>query len=244
MNIQSSKIFLQGSKSVLHSLKKKYHLTHMVLTLNFYFLVASPIMILDDDDDDEILLIPTFSPYAKNETSKTHYPAEENEFNGDECPTANLALLNILLSNPEELEYKYKPSGIRRNFFCTLNSEKIPVSSALVDDNGAYSAAGGKARYLFYVTFKGDGLVDTTKTVRYDENGSLYYNTRVTGKRGKTEYVKTYVDDGSVYELTRIYRKNKANPELVHMIVTVRKKNKKDSEKTHPQCKPRVKQTL
>ena len=43
--------------------------------------------------------------------------------------------------------------------------------------------------------------------------------------------MKTYVDDGSVYELTRIYRKNKANPELVHMIVTVRKKNKKDSEK-------------
>ena len=154
----------------------------MVLTLNFYFLVASPIMILDNDDDDEILLIPTFSPNTKNETSKTHYPAEETEFNGDECPTDNLALLNILLSNPEELEYKYKPSGIRRNFFCTLNSEKIPVSSALADDNGAYSAAGGKARYLFYVTFKGDGLVDTTKTVRYDENGSLHYNTRVTGK--------------------------------------------------------------
>ena len=43
--------------------------------------------------------------------------------------------------------------------------------------------------------------------------------------------MKTYVDDGSVCELTRIYRKNKANPEFVHMIVTVRKKNKKDSEK-------------
>ena len=83
----------------------------MVLTLNFYFLVASPIMILDDDDDDEFQLIPTFSPYTKNETSKTHYPAEETEFNGDECPIDNLALLNIL-SNPEELEYKYKPSGI------------------------------------------------------------------------------------------------------------------------------------
>ena len=105
------------------------------------------------------------------------------------------------------------------------------MSSALADDNGAYSAAGGKARYLFHVTFKGDGLVDTTKTVQYNENGSLYYNTRVTGKQGKTSYVKTYVDDGSVYELTRIYRKNKANPELVHMIVTVRKKKNKDSEK-------------
>ena len=84
MNIQSSKVFLQGSKSVLHALKQKYHLTHMVLTLNFYFLVASPIMIPDDDDDDEFLLIPTFSPNTKNETSKTHYPAEETEFNGDE----------------------------------------------------------------------------------------------------------------------------------------------------------------
>ena len=52
----------------------------------------------------------------KNETSKTHYPAEETGFNGDECPTDNLALLNILLSNPEELEYKYSSSGIQRNF--------------------------------------------------------------------------------------------------------------------------------
>ena len=53
MNIQSSKIFLQGNKSVLHSLEQKYYLTHLVLTLNFYFLVASPIMIPDDDDDDD-----------------------------------------------------------------------------------------------------------------------------------------------------------------------------------------------
>ena len=105
------------------------------------------------NDDNEFLLIPTFPPNMKNEAIKTHYPTEETEFNGYECSTDNLTLLNILLSNPEELEYKYKPSGIRRNFFCTLNSKKIPVSSALADDNGEYSAAGGKAKYLFFFNF-------------------------------------------------------------------------------------------
>ena len=51
----------------------------------------------------------------------------------------NLTLLNIMLCKPVEFEHKDKPSAIRKEFFCTLNSEKVSVTSCLSDDNGAYN---------------------------------------------------------------------------------------------------------
>ena len=47
---------------------------------------------------------------------------------------------------------KQKPVGIRKNFFCTLDRENIPVSSAKAEDNGAYVRQ-GNFKSLTHVTF-------------------------------------------------------------------------------------------
>ena len=39
-------------------------------------------------------------------------------------------LLNLLLNNPEEMELKQRPCGIRDNFSCTFNSAIVPMTLA------------------------------------------------------------------------------------------------------------------
>ena len=41
--------------------------------------------------------------------------------------TDSATLLDVILCNPEDFEMKQKPVGIRKNFFCTLDRENIPV---------------------------------------------------------------------------------------------------------------------
>ena len=143
-------------------------------------------------------------------------------------PTDNMALLNALLTSPEDTELKSKPTAIRKNFFCTLNSTKIPIVSAMADDNGAY-IAGGQSKKLYFITFEPDHSIKETKSVTQHKDGSLYYCQRVQGE-SRTTYNKMLVPDSFVYELQRTYRRNKANPALQHMIATVRRKDKKTPE--------------
>ena len=65
-----------------------------------------------------------------------------------EEPQDHETILNILLQNPEELNLKEKPSGIRENKMFTLDMREIPISSAEADDNGAYISK-GSAKRLF-----------------------------------------------------------------------------------------------
>eukprot|EP00112_Aurelia_sp_Birch-Aquarium-sp1_P016153 Seg3637.1 transcript_id=Seg3637.1/GoldUCD/mRNA.D3Y31 product="hypothetical protein" protein_id=Seg3637.1/GoldUCD/D3Y31 len=157
------------------------------------------------------------------------YDSDNSPTEISDGPTDNMALLNVMLVNPEYTEHLEKPTAIRKNFFCTLNSEKIPIDSALADDNGAYLSA-GKTKKLFYVNFSSAGNIEQTKLAKQSEDGSFYYNHRTSG-HSKPCYEKQYVPEAHVYELCRTYRKNKANPALTHMIVTARRKDKKDIEK-------------
>ena len=170
----------------------------------------------------------TIEKPTKNSTvTRKPLPCTLGENFAFDSPTDHSTLLNILLCNPEDIEQKMKPSAVRKNFFCVLNQERIPISSALSDDNGAYVST-GKSKSLYYVCFE-EGSIDYAKLVR-EENGCLFYNERISGK-GKTEYIRNHVEDKDVYELTRSYRRNKANYQLTHIIITVRQKDKKDAEK-------------
>ncbi len=121
---------------------------------------------IKDDDDDEINSIDSLSISSiENHFSDGNnidritstmisydivpVPAPLEHTNG---PTENMALLNVILVNPQDTEQFQKPTAVRRNFFCTLNSEIVPIRSALADDNGAYMAA-GRAKKLYLAKF-------------------------------------------------------------------------------------------
>ncbi len=170
--------------------------------------------------------------FEKNASFTSSSKIENNENHGiihnQCCPTDNTALLNILLACPQDIELKEKPSAIRKTFFCTLDSKRITIASAMADDNGAY-IAGGRSRKLYCVTFEANGWIKKTRTVSRDKDGTLFYCLRAEGRKG-TVYDRVVVPNHDVYELTRTYRKNKANPALQHMIVTARRKDKKEPE--------------
>ena len=103
--------------------------------------------------------------------------------------TDSATLLNVILCNPEELEMKQKPVGIRKNFFCTLDRENISVSSAKADDNGAYVRR-GNFKSLIHVTIDAtQKVIMNTRTCRKDDTGALYVNERV-GSGYKRAYVE------------------------------------------------------
>ena len=108
-------------------------------------------------------------------------------------PTDNMALLNALLTSPEDTEFKSKPTAIPKTFFCTLNSTKIPIVSAMADDNGAY-IAGGQSKKLYFITFEPDHSIKETKSVTQHKDGSLYYYQCVQGG-SRTTYNKMLVPD-------------------------------------------------
>ena len=125
-------------------------------------------------------------------------------------------ILNILLDNPEELDLKHKPSAIREDKIFTLNQRVIPTASAEADDNGAYISKGNAKRYYQYSSTSG------SRTVHL-ENGVFFANTKAA--KG---YKKDYVPTEEVYELTRYYKTNKANPSFSRTFVTVKAVNERE----------------
>ena len=109
-------------------------------------------------------------------------------------------ILNILLDNPEDLDLKHKPSAIREDKIFTLDQRVIPIASAEADDNGAYISKGNAKRYYQYSSTSGSRTV-------HSENGVFFANRKLS--KG---YKKDYVPTEEVYELTRHYKTNKANP--------------------------------
>ena len=73
-----------------------------------------------------------------------------------------------------------------------------------------------------------DGQVEETQLVHETDNGTYYCSKRV---KGSNQYERVVVKRSQVYELTRRYRRNKANPSLVHMIASVQGKDKNQMEK-------------
>ena len=56
-------------------------------------------------------------------------------------------IFQILLNDPGKFEVASKPSADRdHNFMCTLDMKKIPIASARVDDNGAYTRRGNSTK--------------------------------------------------------------------------------------------------
>jgi len=128
----------------------------------------------------------------------------------------HLTILNILLQNPEELDLKHKPSAIRENKIFTLDKREIPISSAEADDNGAYISKGSVKQYYTY------GLSNST-TAHKSENGAWYVN--VKASKG---YKRKYVSERNVYELTRLYRTSKNNPDFSRTIAFVQECNENE----------------
>ena len=93
---------------------------------------------------------------------------------------------------------------------------EIPISSAEADDNGAYISNGSVKQFY---TYNASG----STTVHKSENGTWYKKV----KDGKT-YKRQYVCQSDVYELTRMYRKSKYNPDFNRTIVTVRACDEKE----------------
>ena len=90
------------------------------------------------------------------------------------------------------------------------------MSSCLADDNGAYANAGTSSKH-FSVEFTCMGKIKSSKMVHV-ENDRFYYRERV---KGKNQYEKVFVDKERVYQLTRRYHRNKANPSLTHTVAYV-----------------------
>lgn len=87
---------------------------------------------------------------------------------------------------------------------------EIPIASAEADDNGSYLSRGSVKQHYTYTE---NGSV----TAHRSTNGAWYVNV----KRSK-EYQKEYVDTSHVYELTRMYRTSKHNPDFSRTMAFVR----------------------
>ena len=114
------------------------------------------------------------------------------------------------------MDLKRKPSAIRENKLFSLDMREIPISLAEADDNGAYVSNGSVKHYY---TYNASG----SSTAHRVENSTWY----VKVKDGKA-YKRQYVNQNEVYELTRIYKHSKYNPNLLQTIVSVRACKKKE----------------
>ena len=79
---------------------------------------------------------------------------------------------------------------------------EIPISSAEADDNGAYISKGSAKQWY---TYNESGSTTVHKT----ENGAWYLKV----KEAKM-YTRRYIPESEVYELTRLYRTSKSNPDF------------------------------
>ena len=92
----------------------------------------------------------------------------------------------------------------------------IPIASAEADDNGAYISKGNAKHYYQYSSTSG------SRTVHL-ENGVFFAN-----RKAAKGYKKDYVPTEEVYELTRYYKTNKANPSFSRTFVTVKAVNERE----------------
>ena len=123
------------------------------------------------------------------------------------------AILNLLLTNPEEIDLGKKPSALRHSTAFTLNRKKVSIESAKADDNGAYESSTSQKYFIF------DDIKKKASMVHYNKSeNNFYMNCRV----GR-EYEKSTIDDDNLYMLTRTYRINKNNPGFMQIIATVTK---------------------
>ena len=95
---------------------------------------------------------------------------------------------------------------------------EIPISSAEADDNGAYISKGSAKQCYSY-------NVSGSTTAHKSENGAWY----VKVKEGKM-YTRRYIPESEVYELTRLYRTSKNNPDFSRTIATVRACNQHETK--------------
>lgn len=87
---------------------------------------------------------------------------------------------------------------------------EIPISSAEADDNSAYISKGSAKQWY---TYNESGSTTVHKT----ENGAWYLKV----KEAKM-YTRRYIPESEVYELTRLYRTSKSNPDFSRTIATIR----------------------
>jgi len=121
-------------------------------------------------------------------------------------------IISILLNTPEDLEYKEKVSGTRKNFVCTFNEAVVPMESSKADGNGSYLSTGCLKRFYF--------TNDNNCTLAHfnSDLNHYYINERLGAK-----YCKKEVKPESVYELVRSYRQNKDNKTFMQMLATARR---------------------
>ena len=158
-----------------------------------------------------IIIFCLFGTCSKQESASTSFNTENVNENSENINSDNhLTILNILLQNPEELDLKHKPSGIRENKMFTLDARSVSINSAKADDNGSYiSKAKPKQTYWY-----GE---DGARTAHKNENYVWYVN-----ERCGSSYKRKNVPEVEVYELSRQYCQSKHNPTFTRTIITVR----------------------
>ena len=132
----------------------------------------------------------------------------------DDWDTAQ-TILNVLLKNPQDLELKSKPSGIRDNRVFTLDKNIVPVESAKADDNESYIYAGNPKKFYDW------DLQNAPRCCHHDKLKNCW----VVKERDPTRssnFVDIVVDESQVYEIKRSYRQNKYNPWLTNIISQVK----------------------
>ena len=117
------------------------------------------------------------------------------------------AILNLILTNPEEMDLRKKPSGIRHSTAFTLNRQTVPIASAKSDDNGAYVFCGTAQKHFRFDKAKNEAAV-----AHYDSTVERYY----INIRESRAYQQNFIDNDDIYVLSRIYKQSKHNPGFSH----------------------------
>ena len=118
-------------------------------------------------------------------------------------------IINVLLNNLEELEFKQKLSAISEGRVFALDSRKISFESASIDDNGTYLSKGTAKTYFVFNE-------NICRAVHLGNNCDWY----VRAKERK-DYVKELVSEKDIVELTRYYRVSKHNKSFSRTFATV-----------------------
>ena len=133
------------------------------------------------------------------------------------------SLLQVLLVDPQAMEEKRRPVGIRDNFICTLDRRVVPIRKCRSDDNGVFLKKGAPKRF-YDVTFDDHGNIQCTIVQWNADRKQFYINVREGAK-----YVKEYLKSSeNVYQLTKEYRESKHNAGFTHVIAYARKHDEND----------------
>lgn len=183
-------------------------MSFVLIFLFTYSLIAhAPILVIDSDEE--------------NQNSCDMKAAPDAISDGD---LSAETMINILLINPQDYEPKERPRGIRKNYVCTLDVNKVSIAVAKSDDNGAYIKRGSPKR-LYHVKVTGNEISVAQVKIC---NDAYYVNHRTTETQDNknvlgARYKKEFVKADEVYELQRQYRVSKSNNGFSNIIVTIRK---------------------